>query len=153
MEGYRFLVCCVLVLTIYKLEGATSTASVDYQFNPITESKNDIATSLQINFVLMPEHQDKMDDKAKVTFTVKSLDKALTITPSDILVTADLLSVGSGGHGMIVYGGNFEVSVTTHTDGVLTGDLSAKLSCNHKLCKGKDQAKVIVKETKSECVH
>ncbi len=63
MEGY--IVCCVLVLTIYKLEGATSTASVVYQFNPITESKNDIAT-LQINFVLLPEHQDKMDDKTKV---------------------------------------------------------------------------------------
>ncbi len=86
----------------------------------------------------------------KVTFTVTALDKALTITPSDILVTADL---GSGSGGMIEYGGNFEVHVTTHTDGVLTGDLSAELSCDHKLCEGNDLSVVIVKETKSECVH
>ena len=150
MEGYRFLVCCVLV--IYKLEGVT--ASVGYQFDPIIKYKNDnIATPLQINFVLLPEHLDKMDEpKTKVTFTVKSLNEALSITTSDKPVTADLGSVVSGG--MMEYGGNFEVLVTTHTDGVLRGDLRAELSCVHdKLCKGKDKSVVIVKETKSESVH
>ncbi len=143
--------CCVLVLTIYKLGGAT--ASVDYQLDPITKSK--IETPLSINVVLVlvppPESSALPEDHIDVTFTVKSLNEAaLTITPSDKLVTA---SVESGNNDISVYHGKFEVFVTTHTDGVLTGDLSAKLSCNHKLCKGKDQAKVIVKETKSECVH
>ncbi len=152
--------CCVLVLgqrSSYELEGAT--ASVTYQFDPITESKNDIATPLSIKFTVVPDTLEA-EEHISLTFTVKSLNESLTITTSDdepVSVNKDVhqykSGLGSGlGNEYIVYHGNFEVLVTTHTDGVLTGDLRAELSCDNDLC-NEPTPKVIVKETESECVH
>ncbi len=157
MERYRFAVCCVLVLTIYELGGATG--SVMYTLNPLTESiKKGEKTELSIKLALMPQNGFQ-EDRIDFIFTAKPLNKALIFTSSEITVsvskrvftdiTAKEISIQYISHEKL------EVSVVGGTDGVLTGDLSALLSCNHPiLCTDKDNIEVvIVKETKSECVY
>ncbi len=173
--------CCVLVLiiTIYELGGAT--AYVVYKFNPLTaESKNAIDARpypLHIKFFLkglLDENEaNEAENPISLTFNVTTLSESLSITTS-VKVSALLYlpvaysaSVGSGGdrrirrtefeYRSIEYRGHLNVSVTADTR-VLTGDLHALLSCNHEFCTNdnderKNKNVVIVKETKSECIH
>ncbi len=158
MEGHRLLVCCVLVLTIYKREvvadqSPEKLASVIYT---ITESKTaDQGTNVFVNFALMVPRERFNKESVDLSFTVEPLNPlALTtdIVESDQTVTVKK----SESKTVNVYNGVFEVKVSV-TDGVL-GDLSATLSCNDPiLCKDSNSnvvetEVVIVKETKSECV-
>ena len=152
MEGYRFLVCCVLVLTICEL-GATEKQSVIYQCDPgpITESKKDQETiNVTIKFFFLTDATKLFHDG--LTFTVVSPNSLLTIVNPEINVPA--LDISEETKPLHLYTGKFvvKVLVTTHTDGVLTGDLRAELSCDNDLC-NEPTPKVIVKETESECVH
>ncbi len=146
--------CCVLVLTICEL-GATEKQSVIYQCDPgpITESKKDQETiNVTIKFFFLTDATKLFHDG--LTFTVVSPNSLLTIVNPEINVPA--LDISEETKPLHLYTGKFvvKVLVTTHTDGVLTGDLRAELSCvPDKLCKDNDQSVVIVKETESECVH
>ncbi len=160
--------CCVLVLTIYELGGATAT--VKYTLNPLTESiKKDKETELSIELVLSPQ-DDFEDDSIDFNFTAKPLNDALIFKSSEIKVSVSktvLTDEKSKAKPKaeifreikyIISDQELEVSVVGGTDEVLTGDLNATLSCDHDLCKDSNSnvvetEVVIVKETKSECVH
>ncbi len=140
--------CCVLVLTIYELGGATAT--VVYMFNPIESILKE--TDLHINFFLMSSKTPEIDNK--LTFTVIPVNPALRILSSSYKVSVKKVDSG--------YSGEFDVPVATlpGPDGVqiLTGDLNATLSCDHLiLCTDDDEDKIVVKtkvivqETKSKC--
>ena len=145
--------CCVLVLTVYELGGAT--ANVVYKF----DSKKDVNDTLHIMFRVIPG--DVFDeDSISLNFTVESLNQAALNIPTTNIPTLKIKKkiVENEYGNSNEYLGSFDVSVTAHTDGVLTGDLSATLSCDHDLCKDSDNnvvetEVVIVQETKSECVH
>ena len=134
--------CCVLILTIFKLGGAAD--SVFYTLDPIESD-----SIKHIKFYRIFETPINLDP-GKLTFAVivNPVNPALNILSSNNKVLAKKIDIG--------YSGEFNVSVAAHTDGVLTGDLSATLSCNHPiLCEIEDktvvETKVIVKETKSKC--
>ncbi len=154
MEGYSFLVCCVLVLTIYELGG--ETARVEYKVHPITESKED-----ELNIKLVLTQDDAQDNRIDFNFTLTPLNKTLTFTPSKSEVSADktVFRQDNSNETIVEYISHVKlaVSVIGGTDGVLTGNLMATPSCDHLICKDnvndKSVVLVIVKETKSECVH
>ncbi len=139
--------CCVLVLTIFELGGATS---VGYE---ITESKKDQGT-ITVSFIvgLLVPTAVFAEKSVNLTFTAKSVNPlALSILTSAIKV----LVIPGEMKTFTTYSGEFEVqvSVTADTDNMLIGDLNATLSCDHPiLCEDKIDI-VIVKETKSKCIH
>ncbi len=147
--------CCVLVLTIYELGGATG--SIDYTLDPVTKPKKDEKTDVSIHFVLTVPTKLFNEESVSMVFTVEPLKhQALNILISDIIVPESSVSVETK-DGFTMYSGEFEVqvSVTADTDGVI-GNLRATLSCDHPiLCKDEDKTvvktKVIVQETKSKC--
>ncbi|XP_064387814.1 location of vulva defective 1-like isoform X1 [Halichondria panicea] len=154
MVGHRFLVvCCVLVLTIYELGGATG--SIDYTLDPVTKPKKDEKTDVSIHFVLTVPTKLFNEESVSMVFTVEPLNHPpLNILISDIIVPESSVSVETK-DGFTMYSGEFEVqvSVTADTDGVI-GNLRATLSCDHPiLCKDEDKTvvktKVIVQETKT----